>query len=144
MKRMRRPLSFAAILCLALLCGCANDGAGIKLAPVTGRVTFKNQAFTPGEIFFTPDEAKGTQGEPGNALLKPEDGTFTITTLGPKGLRDGVAPGSYRVTVGLGRRPDKELAKYRSAKTTPLSIEVPEEGYADIVVDLDKGTVVVK
>ena len=116
----------------------------MKLAPVTGRVVFKNQAFAPGEIYFNPDDAKGTQGEMGGAVLKPEEGTFTITTQGPKGPRDGVAPGAYRVTIGIGMRPQKELAKYRNAKTTPLTIEVPEEGYADIVVDLDKGTVVVK
>jgi len=48
------------------------------------------------------------------------------------------------VTLGLGRRPEKELAKFRSLQTTPLSIEVPEQGLRDIVVDLDNGRIDLK
>jgi hypothetical protein len=130
------------LLFLLLLSGC-SDGPGAKLAPVTGRVTFKNEAVTAAEIYFNPDAKKGNEGELGTALLAA-DGTFTITTHHPKGPRNGVAPGAYKVTFGLGRRPEKELIKFRTVQATPLAIEVPEEGLQDVVVDLDKGRIDVK
>jgi hypothetical protein len=40
------------------------------------------------------------------------------------------------VTLGLGRRQDKDLDKYRKAETTPLKFEVPEEGLTDLEIDL--------
>jgi hypothetical protein len=46
--------------------------------------------------------------------------------------------------VTIGRRPEKDLAKYRAVQTTPLTIEVPEEGLHDVVVDLDKGVIETK
>jgi hypothetical protein len=144
MKTMRPALLLASLICLTFLGGCGNDGAGLKLAPVTGRVTYKNQAIAGATIFFLPDTAKGTQGEMGSAILKPSDGSFAITTNHLKGQRDGVAPGSYRVTLGLDRMPGPELDKFRDLKTTPLTIDVPEEGYSDVIVDLEKGTIVVK
>jgi len=131
----------AGVLVLGLvLCGC-SDGPQAKLSPVNGRVTFKDQAVTAAEIYLNPDAKKGNQGDLGSAVLQ-EDGTFSITTYHPKGPRPGVAPGSYKVTLGLGRRAEKELTKFRTVQTTPLTIEVPEEGLQNVVVDLDKGVVV--
>jgi hypothetical protein len=122
-----------AILSLAFLCGCASsDGKGPKLAQVTGRVIFNNQAVTAAEIYFVPDAEKGNRGEGATAILQT-DGSFTMETY-PKGT--GVIPGSYKVKLGLGRRPEKELDKYRDVKTTPLSIDVPEQGIKDYVIEL--------
>ena len=121
-----------AIFSLAFLCGCASsDGKGPKLAQVTGRVIFKNEAVTAAEIYFVPDAEKGNRGEGATAILQL-DGSFTMET--PKG--PGVIPGSYKVKLGLGRRPEKELEKYRDVKTTPLSIDVPEQGIKDYVIEL--------
>ena len=120
------------LFCLALLVGCgSSDGGGAKLAPVTGRVIFKNEGVTAANIYFRPDAEKGNRGEMASAILQ-EDGSFTMTTY-PK---DGVVPGSYKVTFDLGRRTEKELQPYRSEKTTPLSIDVPEEGVEGIIFEL--------
>jgi hypothetical protein len=113
------------------------------LAPVTGRVTFHNEAITAAEIYFHPDAKAGNRGDMASALIGA-DGAFTITTPGPKGPRDGVVPGAYKVTLGLGRRNEKELARFKAVQTTPLSIEVPEQGLRDIVVDLDNGRIETK
>jgi hypothetical protein len=121
---------------LGLLGGCGGkDGPGARIVPVTGRVTFKNQAVTAAEIFFIPDPKKGNQGEMGSALLKP-DGSFAITTIHAGRTVEGIAPGAYKVTFGLGRRPEKELARYRNVQTTPLEIDVPEEGIEDHLFEL--------
>jgi hypothetical protein len=121
----------AAGLLLVFLCGCGSSDS-TKLAPVTGRVIYKNQGVTAAEIYFLPDADKGNQGTMASAILQ-EDGSFTMVTH-PKG--NGVAPGAYKVTLGLGRRQDKELLKYRRVETTPLKFEVPEEGLTDLVIDL--------
>jgi hypothetical protein len=134
-----RPLQragAAGLLCfVSLLAGCSKDGPGARVVPVSGRVTFKNEAVSAAEIFFLPDAKKGNQGEMGSAILQA-DGSFTITTISDGRTIPGIAPGAYKVTFGLGRRPEKELAKYRNVLTTPLSIDVPEEGLDDVLFEL--------
>jgi hypothetical protein len=122
----------AGILFLAFLSGCgSSDGSGPKLAQVTGRVIFKNEAVTAASIFFIPDAEKGNRGEMASAILQL-DGSFTMETL--KGT--GVIPGAYKIKLDLGRRPEKELQPYRDVKTTPLSIDVPEQGIEGYVIEL--------
>lgn len=118
---------------LVLLCGCSSsDGKGPKLAQVTGRVIFKNEAITAASIYFMPDTEKGNRGDMATAILQA-DGSFTMETY-PKGA--GVIPGAYKVKLDLGRRTDKELDKYRDVKTTPLSIDVTDQGIKDYVIEL--------
>jgi hypothetical protein len=114
--------------------GCGAGSSEPKLAPVQGKVLYKNQAVTAAEVYFLPDARKGNNGTMASAIVQ-EDGSFTMTTY-PKG--EGVSPGAYKVTLGLGRRNQKELAKYRRVETTPLEVEVPEEGLTDLVFELDK------
>lgn len=133
MTLMHHGKAAALLFLLALLGGCGrSDGPSGKLAPVTGRVIYKDQGVTAAEIYFLPDADKGNNGTMAAAVLQ-EDGTFTMTTY-PRG--DGVLPGAYKVTLGLGRRNDKALEKYRKVDTTPLAFEVPEEGLTDLVIDL--------
>jgi hypothetical protein len=123
----------AGILFLASLSGChSSDGMGPKLASVTGRVIFNNEAITAATIFFIPDAEKGNRGDMASAILQ-KDGSFTMETY-PKGT--GVIPGAYKITLDLGRRSEKELQKYHDVKTTPLTIDVPEQGIADKVIEL--------
>ena len=118
---------------LALLCGCtSSDGKGPKLTPVGGRVIFKNEAVTAAEIYFVPDAEKGNRGEGAQAIIQ-EDGSFKMETY-PKG--EGVIPGAYKIKLGLGRRPDKELDKYRDVKTTPLTIDVTDKPIEGYVIEL--------
>lgn len=125
--------SSAGLLALALAAGCgSSDGGGPKLAPVTGRILYKNEGVTAASIYFMPDAEKGNRGEMASAILQA-DGSFSMVT-NPD--RPGVIPGAYKIKLDLGRRPDKELDKYRDVKTTTLSINVPEEGVQDKVIEL--------
>lgn len=128
----RRPAALLLLLPLALA-GCeGGNGAVAKLAPVKGRVTFKDQGVTAAEIYFLPDADKGNEGKMASSLLQV-DGSFTMTT---QGQGDGVIPGAYKVTLTLGRRPEKELDKYKNVKTTPLEYTVPPEGLTDLQIEL--------
>jgi hypothetical protein len=124
-------LGFAALL-PACLCGCRSNGPQARLAPVRGRVLFHDQAVTAAEIYFMPDAGHGNQGSMASSVLQ-EDGTFEMVTPPD---RQGVIPGAYKVTLGLGRRPERELDKYRTADKTPLEVAVPEAGLTDIVIEL--------
>ncbi len=135
MKVMKRGLAASLLLVLPLPGGCGgSDGRGAKLAPVKGRVIYKNEGVTAASIFFLPDAAKGNNGSMASAILQ-EDGSFTLETY-PKG--NGVAPGAYKVKLDLGRRKDKELDKYRTVETSPLRYDVPDEGLSDLLIDLSK------
>jgi hypothetical protein len=122
------------VLSAVVLSGCGgSDGSKGKLAPVSGRVLFKDEGVSAGEIYFMPDEAKGTHGALASSALQ-EDGSFTLAT---NEVGTGVRPGSYKVTILLGRRPEKELKKFRDVKTTPLTYDVTEEGLTDLLITLD-------
>jgi hypothetical protein len=124
---------FAFCLLLPIfLAGCgSSDGSGPKLAQVTGRVIFKNEAVTAASIYFIPDAEKGNRGDMASAILQI-DGSFTMET----NTKGGVVPGSYKVTFDLGRRTDKELQKYRDVKTTPVTIDVTEQGLSGHIFEL--------
>jgi hypothetical protein len=133
---MRVPHRFAILSLMALLvvglAGC-HANSKPKLAPVKGRVVFQDQAVSAADIYFIPDTSKGNEGSLASSALQL-DGSFTLTTH-PHG--DGVMPGAYKATLSLGRRPEKELDKYRRADTTPLEFTVPAEGLTDLVIKLD-------
>lgn len=132
---MRISYSFAILngFALSLLCltGCQGN-AKPKLAPVKGRVVFQDKAVTAADIYFMPDASKGNEGAMASSVLQL-DGSFTLTTH-PHG--DGVMPGAYKAILSLGRRPEKELNKYRRVETTPLEFQVPAEGLTDLLIEL--------
>jgi hypothetical protein len=129
LKGPRRCLHW--LLLLTCLLGGSGCG-GPNLVPVRGKVIYQNEPVTAAEIYFLPDQAKGSTGVMASSILQ-EDGTFTMRTH-PHG--DGVIPGAYKVTVSLGRRVGKALDKYRRGDKTPLAIEVPAEGLTDLVLEL--------
>ena len=72
MRLIHRGLTATSLLMLAFLCGCGgSDGRGAKLAPVKGRVIFKNEGVTAANIYFMPDAAKGNNGSMASAVLEP-------------------------------------------------------------------------
>jgi hypothetical protein len=121
----------AAALAAFLLAGCRGEPLA-KLAPVRGKVVFKNKPVSAAEIYFLPDGSKGNQGSMATSVLQ-EDGSFTMITYPD---RPGVMPGAYKVTLGLGRRPEKELDKYKTVEKTPLEYKVPDGGLTDLVIEL--------
>ena len=133
---MRVPHRFAILSLIALLAvglaGCRANPKP-KLAPVKGRVVFQDQAVTAADIYFIPDASKGNEGSMASSVLQ-EDGSFTLST---HPLGDGAMPGAYKVMLSLGRRPEKELNKYRRVETTPLEYTVPAEGLTDLLIKLE-------
>ncbi len=127
-----RRLALAGLLAL-LAGGCAGGDGKVKLAPVRGRVLFKHKPVTAAEIYFMPDASKGNQGTMASSALQT-DGSFTMVTVPD---REGVMPGAYKVTLGLGRRPEKELDKYRTVEKTPLKYNVPDGGLPSLTIELE-------
>lgn len=93
-QRFRWQWTSLMLLLATVMAGC-GDNRG--LVPVTGRVTFENQAPPkPGHLDFGPLEAKGERPtRPGYAQFDAE-GKFTVTSYQPG---DGLMPGRYRINV---------------------------------------------
>jgi hypothetical protein len=130
LERRAFPLG-AAALAAVLLAGCRGEPLP-KVAPVRGKVVFKNKPVTAADIYFLPDASKGNQGSMATSVLQ-EDGSFTMITHPD---RPGVMPGAYKVTITTSRRPEKELDKYRNVTKTPLEYKVPDEGLPNLVIEL--------
>lgn len=131
MEAMRRTIALGLLVLLApLSSGC---GGGPKRTPVRGRVLYADgRPVTAASVCFTPDAAKGNNGQLATGLLQ-RDGTFVLRTY-PHG--DGALIGAYKVTISLGRGTPRKLAKYTRVKDTPFQIEVPPEGLSDLVLTL--------
>ena len=91
MKLTRCSTTTTALL-LAILVGLSGCS---KLAPVTGRVLYKNEGVTAGAIYLIPDGTKGNQGSGGSSLLQL-DGSFNITNPEEGRGAVGVRPGLTR------------------------------------------------
>ena len=74
--------------------------------------------------------------QPAAAMQPAQQPSQAQTNLAPPTTMDQVVD---RVILR-----EKELIKFRAIQTTPLTIDVPEEGLDDIVVDLDKARIEVK
>lgn len=99
------------------LSGCENAETQPALVKVHGTVTYLDRPLAGGTIVFIPDEERGTVGALIHADIRT-NGTYSLQT----GEHEGVAPGSYRVTVRLADpTPD------RSRQTWPQ----PPERYSD-------------
>lgn len=86
----RRFAGWAALAMIALA-GCG--GGGPTTYPVSGRVTYKGQPVTTGEIRYLP--ADKAQGHIARGAIDAQ-GAFELTTFKPG---DGVLSGSYQVTI---------------------------------------------
>lgn len=124
---MKRPDGLLLLGTLTLV-GCG----GVRLAPVDGKVLFDGQPVTAASIYFMPDTTRSPDAKMAVAVLQL-DGSFVMLTH-PDGR--GVIPGWYRVILSLGRRPEKELDKYRTVEKTPLEFQVPASGLRDVRIEL--------
>jgi hypothetical protein len=113
-----------------LLAGCG----GGKLVATTGTVTLDGQPLAGATVQFLPETPAAEYGH----ALTTKDGAFRVRT----GPQDGVAPGSYRVTVTKFDRSEQTKAKssvlpalYSSKEATPFHISVPHDG--PVVLKLD-------
>ncbi|MCR4415774.1 MAG: hypothetical protein NUV77_25450 [Thermoguttaceae bacterium] len=144
---MPRPAAVFLLLVVALgaTCGCGNRGP--ETVPVRGRVTFGGGPWPkPGTINFLPHKPHPDYpSRPGSAEFDTE-GNFVVTSWRPG---DGLAPGTYRVSIDCWEVPetmDKPNAgrncvppKYRNSQTSGLEVTV-EEGkpISDLRFDVPK------
>jgi hypothetical protein len=124
-----RPGAFSllSLICVVSLCGCDNSESAPLLTKVYGTVTYLDRPLTGGAIVFIPDEERGTMGAIVHAEIQP-NGNYYLRS----GERDGIPPGSYRVTVrpadvapGRGRSHWPQLLdRYSDPHTSGLSCKV--------------------
>ena len=75
------PLRWLALFpasAVIIVVGCGYDN-GLKLAHVSGKVTYKGEPVKNGTVFFMPDEGKGTLGPSATGSLR-DDGTYIAST----------------------------------------------------------------
>ena len=131
-----------SILCAGGLLALAGCG-GLKLVPVSGKVTLPGQPLTGAGVSFVPDTAKGNQARVSCMGRIGPDGRYDLKTTGVSRSETGKgAPlGWYKVTLltTLPGVPDIKInPKYTDPADTPLSIEVvadPEPGHYDLKLD---------
>src|SRR3954470_23451979 len=87
-------LSLVLLFCLASLYGCDHSESPPALTRVSGTVSYQDRPLQGGTIVFIPDQERGTTGSLIHADIQL-NGAFSLRT----GTQDGVAPGTYRVTV---------------------------------------------
>lgn len=133
-------------LCFVLF-GCGGgDDLKMDLAPVSGVVTVDGQPVKKPVVTFY-----GPSGPPGVGVGN-ENGEFTIKTSG----HDGAPIGKCKVTVTVATDASEAMttdgneaalakekgpvdAKFSSAATTPLSVDVPKEGKPDVKLEVTAG-----
>jgi hypothetical protein len=121
---------------LLTVAGCG----GLKLVPVSGKVTLDNKPVHGGGVSFIPDASKGNTARVSCVGRINAQGRYELTTTAVKGSDSGKgAPlGWYKVTLltTLPGAPEiKVHSKYLDPDKTPLSIEVvadPAPGAYDL------------
>ncbi len=119
-------------LCLTLASGCGEADMP-RLVAVRGRVLKEGQGITAGSLYFHPGPDAAYQKDTPSSMLQ-SDGGFTMKTF-PFG--EGVAPGSYRVTLAPDLATRLRCPEYADTVTTPWVVIVPDEGLADLTLNID-------
>jgi hypothetical protein len=133
MKRVSRRSVLVFLVFCAAGWGCGKPG--LKLVPVSGVVVNGNKPVSRAAISFAADISQG--GETLDAYGSLDgDGHFTLQTVsrGP-----GAPPGRYKVVITTDGPSSRLIpASITALSTTPLVVEVPEEGAQDLKLDLSK------
>src|SRR5262249_24518965 len=111
------PFALVAAACW----GCGGDSEGPHIGvtvPVKGKVMYKGQPLTGGNIRFEPEDA----GRAAHGAIK-SDGTFELTTFN---TGDGAVPGVHRFAVDASARAGKAALpqKFRSPSSSHVEVEV--------------------
>ncbi|VTR94437.1 Uncharacterized protein OS=Singulisphaera acidiphila (strain ATCC BAA-1392 / DSM 18658 / VKM B-2454 / MOB10) GN=Sinac_6598 PE=4 SV=1 [Gemmata massiliana] len=116
---MRGLILAAAITGLSVGCGGEVRSPLGERAIVKGKVTISGQPVTRGTVVYTPTEDNKADEQTGQI----QSGEYTTS----------VFPGKYKVSVtGNGSVP----AKYKSAQSSDVTIDVPKGGKTDADIDL--------
>lgn len=82
-------MGFALLVAVAAA-GCGRSGP--QTIPISGRVTYKGQPLTQGEVRYVPDDPGARQARG----TLDSSGKFRLTTFA---LNDGAMPGGYRIAI---------------------------------------------
>ena len=107
-----------ALVVVSSFAGCGNEHG---LVSVTGRVTYKGEPLTSGDISFVPEEG----GRAATGQLDSSGG-YRLGTFAPG---DGAKPGKHRVQI-VSRGPDKPIPKKKQGKM----MEEDMEGSGDALI----------
>ena len=77
---------------LLLAAGCGEQT--VRLAPVHGKITYRQGPLSGGTIVFTPDPDRGGRGPLAYAEIQ-QDGSYTLST----DQKPGAVAGWHRVTI---------------------------------------------
>ena len=113
----------ALTLALAMALGSAGCGGGEPgVIPVSGRITYKGEPVTTGEVYFSPESSsnRGAQG------TLDSNGNYTLGTFS---ANDGAYAGTYKVSV-VSRGPDKPIP----AKKVGKVLEEDMQGTGDPLI----------
>ncbi len=144
-----RFLPLSAILLLA--CGCGS-GAPFDMAPVGGKLSYKDGSLVKGDrivITFIPQgvEAQG-KAAAGAARVEVDPSTGVFGNATTWKLEDGVLVAKHKVVVqafktGPGGHsiPNKAIAAdYESNEKTPLEFDIPSGGNTNLDIQVEKPT----
>jgi hypothetical protein len=136
----------ASAFCILLPLGCGSPGAHLpKTVPAAGVVTLDGQPVDGAQVVFVPANEGTTTGAYGTTNAS---GHFSVRAFDEK---EGAIPGEYKIQVsktkevklpgkldgGDAVRFDYAVPpKYTGAKTSGLSVTVPETGKKDINLTL--------
>ena len=135
----RRGRRVGTILCVCALVNLAGCG-GLKLVPVSGKVSLGDQPLRGGAVCFIPDASKGNQARVSCVGRIDSQGRYELSTSAVQGSDSGKgAPlGWYKVTLITTLPGTPEIAvdrQYLDPEKTPLAFEVvaePSPGTYDI------------
>jgi hypothetical protein len=139
------------IVCSAgLFVGCSGGedkwkAGRPKTVEAAGTITLNGKPLDQAQVVLLP-----TGGQNGGSAMSDDQGAFNLSSFPPD---PGVVPGSYKVMIVKANVPelqDEESAeakvpqrakllvpkKYTDPKTSGLTVEVPEAGKKDILIEL--------
>jgi hypothetical protein len=126
-------------LCFLSACSSKPKDENLTLIPVSGKVYVGKKILPAGQVTYYPDETKGNTGNKISSGMIQTDGSYKIQTGTTTGVKDGIPPGWYKVTVSKGPQSgDTSSLKvpaynedYASQKNTTLRVEVKAGAAAD-------------
>jgi hypothetical protein len=128
---------------LVSMAGCG--GKTLQTVPVHGKVTWKGQPITSGDVGFHPQKL-AVEGPHRIAVARLDgEGKYTLSTVTHG---DGVQPGKYAVVVitreggrildgGENLKPSPLPPKYSAVNTTPLEADIPADAKGPLEFNFD-------
>ncbi|MBN1854487.1 MAG: hypothetical protein JW829_17275 [Pirellulales bacterium] len=140
----------AVLLGMSFLHGCGS-GSPFQMEPVSGKVTYVDGSLIQADEIRIVFEPQGVEAVGKNAarasqgLVHMADGTFSNLTMIKPG--DGAVVGHHKVVVlalkqdarGVGEPTNAVPARYHTARSTPLEVDVTSGGENHFELKIEKG-----